>query len=72
MVESFLDQKTRAEDIILGSLGFGEDARLISIERTSEGFVGTGVWADGESFTFKNDDEVDPLQEWALSILFSA
>lgn len=69
VVDSFLDEKTRAEDIILGSLGFGEEAKIITIKRTADGFTGTGLWADGDSFTFENDDDLDELQEWALTIL---
>ncbi len=72
VVDSFLDEKTRAEDIILGSLGFGEEARIVSIQRTKDGFKGTGVWADGDSFSFENDDEIDTLQGWALSILIGS
>jgi hypothetical protein len=59
----------RAEDILLGSLGFGEDARVVSIERTSDGYQGVGKWADGEEFTFESDDELDELQQWALTVL---
>lgn len=69
VAEDFLNEKTRAEDIILGSLGFGEGASIISIKRTAEGFAGVGRWFDGERFEFENDDELDALQEWALTIL---
>lgn len=69
VADDFLNEKTRAEDIILGSLGFGEEASLLTITRTSDGFKGTGRWADGDLFTFENDDPLDTLQEWALSIL---
>lgn len=64
-----LSPHVRAEDIILGALGYGEEARIVSIERTPEGFRGIGRWADGEEFAFENDDEVDELTEWALQIL---
>lgn len=69
MVEDFLTEKTRAEDIILGSLGFGEDARIVSIKRTNDGFIGVGKFSDGETFEFVNDDELDDLQIWALQVL---
>lgn len=59
----------RAEDILLGSLGYGEDAKVISIERTDTGYKGTGVWQDGEEFLFESDDELDELQIWALDLL---
>lgn len=67
-----LSPQVRAEDIILGSLGFGEEARVVSIERTPEGYRGIGRWADGEEFPFESDDELDELQEWALSILLES
>jgi hypothetical protein len=64
-----LSPQVRAEDIILGSLGYGEEARIVSIERTPEGFKGIGRWADGEEFSFESDDEIDDLTEWALQIV---
>lgn len=67
-----LSPQVRAEDIILGSLGFGEEARVVSIERTPEGYRGIGRWADGEEFPFESDDELDDLQEWALGILLES
>lgn len=66
-----LSPETRAEDIILGSLGFGEEARIVSIERTPQGYRGIAVWGDGEQFSFENDDELSDLDEWALDILLS-
>ena len=71
MAEAFLKEETRAEDIILGSLGFGEEARIISIEKTAKGFCGKGSFADGESFEFENDGELDDLQRWALELLLN-
>lgn len=67
-----LSPNVRAEDIILGSLGFGEEARVLSIERTPEGYKGIGRWADGEEFPFESDDELDELQEWALGFLLES
>jgi hypothetical protein len=67
-----LSPQVRAEDIILGSLGFGEEARVVSIERTSDGYKGVGRWADGEEFPFESDDEMDELTEWALQILLKS
>lgn len=63
-----LSPRVRAEDILLGSLGFGEDARVVSVERIDGGYRGVGVWPDGEEFTFESDDDLDDLQEWALAI----
>jgi hypothetical protein len=64
-----LSPQTRAEDILLGSLGFGEEAKILTVERTSQGYRGIGVWPDGEKFQFENDDELDALQVWALGVL---
>ncbi|MFO0416171.1 MAG: hypothetical protein ACK5Y6_02685 [Pseudomonadota bacterium] len=64
-----LSPQARAEDILLGSLGFGEDARLLSVERTAEGYRGVAAWPDGESFSFQSEDDLDQLQLWALSVL---
>jgi hypothetical protein len=67
-----LSPQVRAEDIVLGSLGYGEEARVVSIERTPEGYKGVGRWADGEEFSFESDDEIDELTAWALSILLES
>jgi hypothetical protein len=67
-----LSPKVRAEDIILGSLGFGEEARIVSVERTPGGYKGIGRWADGEEFPFESEDEIDELTEWALGILLGS
>lgn len=69
MAEEVISEKQRAEDILLGSLGFGEDARIVSIEVNLGGYKGIGAWADGEKFEFKCDEELDELQRWALGIL---
>jgi len=69
MADDFLSERTRAEDIILGSLGFGQDAKITSIAATAEGFTGQGVFQDGDTFTFENDDELSTLEQWALAIL---
>jgi hypothetical protein len=62
----------RAEDILLGSLGYGEDAKVVTIERTDTGYKGVGIWQDGEEFLFESDDELDELQIWALEILLQS
>lgn len=69
MADDFLEARVRAEDILLGSLGYGEDAAILKIERTGSGYKGEGRWADGEEFTFECDDELDELQHWALDLL---
>lgn len=66
--EDCLTERGRAEDVLLGSLGFGEEARILSVEITPEGYRGTGTWLDGEQFDFECSDEIDDLQRWALSV----
>lgn len=69
MKEDFLSEKIRAEDILLGSLGIGEEAKIISVKSTKEGYKGIAAWSDGEKFTFESEDELDDLQVWALKVL---
>lgn len=71
MKDDFLSEKIRAEDILLGSLGIGEEAKIISIEKTKDGYKGIARWPDGEEVNFESDDEIDELQRWALKILVS-
>ena len=66
-----LSPRVRAEDIILGSLGFGEDARIVSISRTSSGYKGVASWPDGEIFEFESEDELGDLDHWALGVLLN-
>lgn len=67
-----LSPEVRAEDILLGSLGYGEDARIVSVEQTPNGYRGIGAWPDGEQFSFESEDEVDDLQKWALQFMLQA
>lgn len=67
-----LDERTRAEDILLGSLGFGEGATILSLERCGRGYAGRGRYSDGEEFEFSSDDELDQLQEWALLVIIGS
>ena len=67
-----LSPEVRAEDILLGSLGFGEEARIVSVERTADGYRGVGKWPDGEQFEFESDDELYELQRWALEFVLAA
>ena len=71
MNEDFLSEKIRAEDIILGSLGFGEEAHIISIEKTKDGFSGIAVFQDGEEFSFCSEDELTEFEIWALGVLIN-
>lgn len=69
MAEDVLTEEQRAEDIILGGLGFGEEAHILSLEVTEDGFRGVGAWSDGEEFSFENDEPISSLEDWALTIL---
>jgi hypothetical protein len=64
-----LSPRVRAEDIILGSLGFGEEARIVSIARTPSGYRGVASWPDGEKFEFESEDDLEDLDRWALGVL---
>jgi len=67
--DDFLEETTRAEDIILGGLGFGEEAKIVEICFQGEGFTGTGAWTDGVEFEFSSDDELTALEQWAIQVL---
>ena len=69
MRDDCLDEETRAEDILLGSLGFGEDSSIVSIEKTDSGYRGMGRFSDGEEFQFQSEWELEELEQWALEIL---
>lgn len=62
-------ERDRAEDILLGSLGFGEDARIVTVSVTGAGYSGIGRFGDGEEFDFEYAEELDDLQRWALGVL---
>lgn len=67
--DDFLDERTRAQDILLGALGFGEEAKVITVSKTECGYSGKGAWPDGEEFDFESTDEPSELELWALEIL---
>lgn len=69
MADSFLNEVTRAEDILLGALGFDGDAAIIALSITEDGYHGEGQWPDGDTFTFESEWEPDDLEKWALSII---
>ncbi len=69
MADDCLDEVTRAEDVLLGALGFDADARIIAITKTEAGFSGLGQWSDGESFEFESEDELSDLERWAVEVL---
>lgn len=67
-----LNEVTRAEDILLGSLGYGEGASIIAVESTSSGYAGTAQWDDGQIFEFRSEEELSDLEAWALEVLSAA
>ena len=69
--KDFLDEKTRAEDIILGSLGYGEEAKIVSIKKNKSGFSGVGKFLDGEEFSFSSEGELEEIELWAVEILIN-
>jgi hypothetical protein len=69
MVEEFLKEENRAQDILLGSLGIGEEAVIVSVEASAEGYHGVARWPDGETFPFASEEPPDELEQWALAIL---
>lgn len=65
-----LNEATRAEDILLGALGFDCEAKIIDVELTPEGYRGHARWSDEEEvFDFESDVEADELEIWAVNIL---
>ncbi len=70
--KELLQPKQRAEDILLGTLGFSEDARIISIVSTDTGFEGKGAYSDGEEFSFTSEDSLSALEKWALDQLVTS
>jgi len=71
MKEDFLESRKRAEDILLGGLGYGEDASIIKLERANDGYRGEGRWSDGEKFDFESEGELEELELWALEVLLA-
>lgn len=69
MVDEFLKEDNRAEDILLGSLGIGEEAKILTLEKTKEGYKGIAQWKEGDTFPFESEDPLDELQEWAIGVL---
>ncbi|MCB0335595.1 MAG: hypothetical protein KDD62_04795 [Bdellovibrionales bacterium] len=72
MADDFLEELTRATDIILGALGFDGDAAITSLEKVGELYRGTGAYPDGDSFQFEFDFEPSELEMWAFAIIEKA
>ena len=67
--DDFLNERVRAEDILLGALGFDESAMICEVLPTPAGYRGVGKYKDGEEFAFESDIPPTPLESWALSVL---
>jgi len=68
MKEDFLNELTRAEDIILGSVGIDGEAKIIDVELRSTGYAGVARWPDGETSPFAMEEELTDLEKWALEV----
>jgi hypothetical protein len=66
-----LDPRARAADILLGGLGYGEEAQIVSVQRLTVGYKGKGRWPDGSDFEFESEDPLTELEDWALSQLLA-
>ena len=64
-----LDARSRAEDILLGSLGFDSEATVLSVRKEELGYSGLAQWADGEQFEFRSDSPLSDLESWAIEII---
>lgn len=70
--KDILAEQVRAEDILLGSLGFDSDASIITVKATREGYKGIASWSDGEEFEFESDDGREELEDWAIDVILKA
>lgn len=66
-----LDRFTRAEDILLGALGYDESASILEVHATDHGYAGSGRYSDGETFDFESTEELQSLEMWALDVMAS-
>jgi hypothetical protein len=64
-----VDPKQRAIDVLLGGLGYGEDATILNVKRLNVGYSGEGQFSDGEKFEFNSEDPLTDLEDWALNLL---
>ena len=69
MAEDFLNEETRAQDILLGAVGIDGDAEIINVELRGMGYRGIARWPDGETTEFESEDELNELEIWALEVL---
>ena len=68
-----LSELSRAEDILLGALGYSDDAKLEEVHLTEHEITLHGIFlSDGEKFVVNYDCECGALEEWAIEILRKA
>lgn len=74
MKESYeVSEICRAEDILLGALGYSDDAQLEKVIMSgSEINLHGHFLSDGEKFVVIYDCEIGPLENWAIAILRKA
>ena len=64
-----LDPLTRAEDILLGALGYDVSASIIEVHPTENGYAGSGKYVDGEVFEFESGAGLAELESWAIKVI---
>ena len=64
-----LDRLTRAEDILLGALGYDAPASIVEVHKTNHGYAGCGRYEDGERFEFESTEDLQSLEIWALEVM---
>ena len=68
-----LSDLCRAEDILLGALGYSDDAQLEKVLIAGSEINLHGKFlSDGEKFEAIYDCEIGPLENWAIDILKKA
>ena len=68
-----LSEISRAEDILLGALGFSDDAKLNKVSLTGDEITLHGIFhSDGEAFRVNYDCERGHLEDWAIAVLKKA
>jgi len=69
-VEKFLDDEAiRAEDVLLGTLGFDLGSRITSLKLTESGYQGHACWQEGDEFSFESQGPLSDLELWAVQVL---
>ena len=68
-----LSEISRAEDILLGALGYSDDAKLDKISLSGDEITIHGTFhSDGEKFVTIYDCDRGQLEDWAVEVLKKA